>query len=71
MLRKPQKTSARPSSDESCATSRRLKWGPLLPNDVGRIAPYFRGRERERERVRKRERARERGEEREREKERE
>ena len=27
--------------DEGCATSHRLKWGPLLPNEVGRIAQYF------------------------------
>ena len=24
--------------DEGCATNHRLKWGPLLPNEFGRIA---------------------------------
>ena len=27
-----------------CATSRRLKWGPFPPNEVGRIAQYARKR---------------------------
>ena len=28
--------------DEGCATSQRYKWGPLLINEVGRIAQYIR-----------------------------
>ena len=41
------KTSARRLSDEGCAISHRLSWGPLLPVDVGRIAQKFRkGKER-------------------------
>ena len=31
------KTLARKPSDEGCATSHGLKWGPLLPNDIGRF----------------------------------
>ena len=31
--------------DEGCATSHRLKWGLLLPNEVGRIAQHVRNRE--------------------------
>ena len=30
----PQKTAGRRPSDEGCATSHRLKWGPFPPNDV-------------------------------------
>ena len=29
-------------SDEGCATSHRLKWGPLHPNEVDRIAQHVR-----------------------------
>ena len=29
-------------SDEGCATSNHLKWGPLPPNYVGRIAQHVR-----------------------------
>ena len=38
------------------ATSHRLKWGPFLPNDVGRIVQYLMKREIERERERERDR---------------
>ena len=31
---------SREPSDEGCATSYRLKWGPLPPNDVCRIAQH-------------------------------
>ena len=34
------KTSATRQSDENCATSHRLKWGPLSPNEVGRVAQH-------------------------------
>ena len=34
--------SARRPSDEDRATCHRLKWVPLPPNDVGRIAQYVR-----------------------------
>ena len=30
------------TSDEGHMTSQHLKWGPLPPNDVGKIAQYFR-----------------------------
>ena len=33
-LRKTSETSARRPSDGGCATSYRLKWGPLPPNDL-------------------------------------
>jgi hypothetical protein len=29
-------------SDEGCATSHRLKWGPFPSNEVGRIAKHVR-----------------------------
>ena len=37
---KPRKTSARRLSDEGCATSLRLKWGPLPSNEIFRIAEH-------------------------------
>ena len=36
------KTLARRPSDEGCTTGHRLNWGPLLPNDIGRIAQHSR-----------------------------
>ena len=39
---KPRKTSVRTSTDEDCATSYSLKWGPLHPNVGGRIAQHAR-----------------------------
>ena len=36
------KTSDRRQSDEGCATSHRLKWSPLPPNDVCRILQHVR-----------------------------
>ena len=36
------KTSARRQSDEGCATSQGLKWGPLPPNYIGRTTQPFR-----------------------------
>ena len=36
------KTSAtRPSDEGSVTTSHRLKWGPLPPNEIGRIAQHL------------------------------
>ena len=43
------KTPPKIPSNEDCATSYRLKWGPLPPNEVGRITQNVRERERERE----------------------
>jgi hypothetical protein len=45
----PENLSRRPS-DESCATSLRLKWGHLPPNEVGRIAQHIRKGEERKER---------------------
>ena len=36
----PGKSQNKRSSDEGCATSYRLKWGPLHPDEVGRIAQH-------------------------------
>ena len=38
--RKPRKTLTRRQSEEGCATSHRLKWVPLPPNEFGTIAKY-------------------------------
>ena len=43
---KLRKTSARRPS-EGCATAHCHKWGPLPPNEVGRIAHHTRDRDRE------------------------
>ena len=51
-LRKTPETSARRPSDEDCAISHRLKWNPLPPNDVCRIAQHIRKGEDKKERVR-------------------
>ena len=47
-----EKTSARRSSDEGCATIHSLKWGPLPPNDVGMLAQNVRGEKGRKERIR-------------------
>ena len=39
-LRKPRDISAKRQSDEDCATSYRLEWGPLPPNDICRIVQH-------------------------------
>ena len=39
---KPRKISSRSPSDEGYGTSYRLKWGPLPPNEGGRIAQHVR-----------------------------
>ena len=38
----PAEDLGRTSSHEGCATSHWLKWGPLPPNELGRIAQHVR-----------------------------